>query len=187
MHHLLQADDDVVFCKVLCRALRKCGYAVTVLLCVEEAMPIVTDNPQEYAVGDLKMKGSSGLALIQALHELDPATRIVVLTGYARHHHSSRGYQAGRNSISHQTCKSLLRSCIFQALTYKPIFNSPLWIVLNGNTSATYYISKEEIFPPLHAPSACIGVPCNVSCRSRQICKTLVSHLLAPLNLYLAI
>jgi two-component system response regulator RegA len=80
---LLLADDDVVFCKVLCRALEKRGYAVTVVHSVEEAMPLVTISPPEYAVVDLKMNGSSGLALVQALHELDPATRIVVLTGYA--------------------------------------------------------------------------------------------------------
>jgi two-component system response regulator RegA len=29
------------------------------------------------------MEGASGLVLIQALHELDPATKIVVQTGYA--------------------------------------------------------------------------------------------------------
>jgi two-component system response regulator RegA len=32
---------------------------------------------------DLKMNGASGLVLVKALHELDPATRIVMLTGYA--------------------------------------------------------------------------------------------------------
>ena len=40
-------------------------------------------NPPEYAVLDLKMDGASGLVLVQKLHELDPATRIVMLTGYA--------------------------------------------------------------------------------------------------------
>jgi two-component system response regulator RegA len=80
---LLLVDDDAVFCQVLCRALEKRGYTVTVAHNVEQAMPLAQANPPEYAVVDLKMDGASGLTLVQALHELDPATRIVVLTGYA--------------------------------------------------------------------------------------------------------
>jgi two-component system response regulator RegA len=80
---LLLVDDDVVFCKVLRRALEKRGYTVTVAHSVEKAIPLAKENPPEYAVVDLKMDGASGLTLVQALHELDPATRIVMLTGYA--------------------------------------------------------------------------------------------------------
>jgi DNA-binding NtrC family response regulator len=40
-------------------------------------------QPPEYAVVDLKMPGESGLVLIEKLIELDPNTRIVMLTGYA--------------------------------------------------------------------------------------------------------
>jgi len=80
---LLLTDDDPVFCQVLSRALEKRGYTVTVAHSVEQAMPLAQANPPEYAVVDLKMGGASGLALVRALHELDPATRIVVLTGYA--------------------------------------------------------------------------------------------------------
>jgi len=80
---LLLVDDDTTFCQVLSRALEKRGYAVTVAYSVEQALPLAADNPPEYAVVDLKMSGASGLVLIQSLHELDAATRIVVLTGYA--------------------------------------------------------------------------------------------------------
>ncbi len=80
---LLLADDDPTFCSVLCRALEKRGFAVSVAHCVEEASPMARQNPPEFAVIDLKMSGASGLTLVKILHELDPATRIVVLTGYA--------------------------------------------------------------------------------------------------------
>jgi len=80
---LLLVDDDITFCSVLSRALEKRGYAVTVAHSVEQAMPLAEASPPEYAIVDLKMDGASGLALVKALHELDPATRIVVLTGYA--------------------------------------------------------------------------------------------------------
>jgi two-component system response regulator RegA len=80
---LLLVDDDITFCQVLSRALEKRGFLVTVAHSVEQALPLAVSNPPEYAVIDLKMGGASGLVLTRSLHELDPATRIVVLTGYA--------------------------------------------------------------------------------------------------------
>lgn len=80
---LLLVDDDLTFCQVLSAALRKRGYCVTVAHSVEEAIPVAQKNPPEFAVVDLKMGGAPGLALVQVLHDLDPNTRIVVLTGYA--------------------------------------------------------------------------------------------------------
>lgn len=80
---LLLVDDDQTFCKVLKAALVKRGFCVSVAHSVEEALPLAQDNPPEYAVIDLKMGGAPGLVLVEALHAIDPNTRIVVLTGYA--------------------------------------------------------------------------------------------------------
>lgn len=80
---LLLVDDDATFRSVLSRALEKRGFAVTTASSVEQALPLANANPPEFAVLDLKMDGASGLVLVQQLHELDPATRIVMLTGYA--------------------------------------------------------------------------------------------------------
>jgi two-component system response regulator RegA len=80
---LLLVDDDATFRAVLSRALEKRGFAVTTANSVEQAIPLACSNPPEFAVLDLKMDGASGLVLVQKLHELDPATRIVMLTGYA--------------------------------------------------------------------------------------------------------
>ena len=80
---LLLVDDDATFCRVLSKALEKRGFAVTVAHSVEQATPLAKDNPPEYAVIDLKMNGAPGLVLVKFLHDLDPNTRIVMLTGYA--------------------------------------------------------------------------------------------------------
>ena len=80
---LLLVDDDDTFRAVLCHAMEKRNFSVTVAPSVEQALPLAQANPPEYAVVDLKMSGASGLLLVKILHELDPATRIVVLTGYA--------------------------------------------------------------------------------------------------------
>lgn len=80
---LLLVDDDTTFCAVLGNALIKRGFNVCVAHSVEQAIPLAEANPPEFAVLDLKMSGASGLVLVKKLHELDPHTRIVMLTGYA--------------------------------------------------------------------------------------------------------
>ena len=80
---LLLVDDDPTFCRVLSAALAKRGFFVSIAHSVEQAMPMAEENPPEFAIVDMKMSGASGLVLVKQLHELDPNTRIVVLTGYA--------------------------------------------------------------------------------------------------------
>lgn len=80
---LLLADDDVTFCEVMSRALRRRGFEVTVAHDAEQAAQFAEAEPPEYALVDLKMPGESGLSLVRRLHDIEPATRIVVLTGYA--------------------------------------------------------------------------------------------------------
>jgi two-component system, response regulator RegA len=80
---LLLVDDDPTFRQVLSTALNRRGFAVTSAADASEAMQLAEANPPEYAVVDLKMPGPSGLVLVKQLKELDAATRIVVLTGYA--------------------------------------------------------------------------------------------------------
>jgi two-component system response regulator RegA len=80
---LLLVDDDTTFCRVLSAALEKRGFAVAVAHSVEQAIPLTQASSPEFAVVDLKMDGAPGLVLVKMLHELDPNTRIVVLTGYA--------------------------------------------------------------------------------------------------------
>ncbi len=80
---LLLVDDSATFCRVLGTALTRRGFSVSIAHSVEEAIPMAHENPPEFAVVDMKMSGASGLVLVKTLHELDPNTRIVVLTGYA--------------------------------------------------------------------------------------------------------
>lgn len=80
---LLLADDDTTFCEVMGRALRRRGFEVSLAHDAENALRLAETEPPEYALVDLKMPGESGLTLVRRLHALEPATRIVVLTGYA--------------------------------------------------------------------------------------------------------
>jgi two-component system, response regulator RegA len=79
---ILLVDDDEVFRNRLARAFSDRGYDVRTGGDFDAAMASARDDSPEFAVIDLKMPGRGGLDLVRALHELDPQTKIVVLTGY---------------------------------------------------------------------------------------------------------
>jgi two-component system response regulator RegA len=79
---ILIVDDDEVYRTRLARAFVDRGYDVKTAHDFDSALAIARDDSPEFAVLDLKMPGKSGLELVQALREIDPATKSVVLTGY---------------------------------------------------------------------------------------------------------
>jgi two-component system response regulator RegA len=79
---LLIVDDDAVFRERLARAFNTRGYLVHTASNHAEGIAIARSESPEMAVVDLRMPGPSGLELIRDLKEIDPETRILVLTGY---------------------------------------------------------------------------------------------------------
>jgi two-component system response regulator RegA len=79
---LLIADDDQVLCRQLVRALQDRGFDARGATSFDHALALARDEPPEYAVVDLRLGERNGLELVAELIALDPATEIVVLTGY---------------------------------------------------------------------------------------------------------
>ena len=80
---LLIVEDDDAFARTLTRSFERRGYQVVHADSLESMQVLLKNHQPGYAVVDLKLKGeSSGLACVQALHEHDEDTLIVVLTGY---------------------------------------------------------------------------------------------------------
>lgn len=80
---LLIVDDDEVFCGVLARAMTKRGFDTTCTHTIKTAIEQAELLMPEYVIIDLKLSNESGLSLVEKIKELDPGTRIIVLTGYA--------------------------------------------------------------------------------------------------------
>lgn len=79
---ILLCDDDDVFRARLARAFSERGYEVQTAADFDGAVAIAGRDSPEFAVVDLKMPGRGGLELVKALREIDPSTKVVVLTGY---------------------------------------------------------------------------------------------------------
>lgn len=80
---LLIVEDDAVFARTLARSFERRGDAVRVLAGPEGLEDAARDHGATHAVVDLRLGGVSGLTCVAALHAIDPAMRIVVLTGFA--------------------------------------------------------------------------------------------------------
>jgi two-component system response regulator RegA len=79
---LLIVEDDDVLRSRLCRAFKERGFEVNEAKGVRDAAAEARRDSPEYALVDLRLQDGSGLDVVDALVGLDPATRVVVLTGY---------------------------------------------------------------------------------------------------------
>lgn len=79
---IMIVDDDRILRDRLGKAFRDRGYEVRTAADYDEAIALATEDAPELVVVDLRMPGRSGLELVQHFKSLDPATKIIVLTGY---------------------------------------------------------------------------------------------------------
>ena len=79
---VLVVDDDETFRSRLAKALRARGYDAREAADGAQALASAREDSPEMAIVDLRMPGTSGLAVLQDLRAIDPETRVLMLTGY---------------------------------------------------------------------------------------------------------
>jgi len=79
---VLIVEDDEALRRRLARAFRDRGWEAREASSADEALDLARGETPECAVVDLRMPGPSGLDVVRELKALDPATAVVVLTGY---------------------------------------------------------------------------------------------------------
>ncbi len=97
MHSIILVDDEDHFRDRLARAFTNRGYTVLQAAAVDEALIKIRDNQPELALVDLKMPGKSGLDLIREAKKIQPAIKIVVLTGYGSIATATEAIKLGAN------------------------------------------------------------------------------------------
>ena len=79
---ILLVDDTFVLRERLSLAMQQRGFRVETAGNFDEALEVFTQRPTELAVLDLRMPGKSGLELLKRLLKIQPATRIIMLSGF---------------------------------------------------------------------------------------------------------
>jgi two-component system response regulator RegA len=82
LRSVLVVDDDDVFRSRLGKAFQDRGFEVRLARSASEAIRLAHQDSPEFAVVDLRMPDASGLDVVRELHDIDPASVIVMLTGY---------------------------------------------------------------------------------------------------------
>ncbi len=75
-------DDEEGVRKSFDRLLSERGFAVSTVEDGDRAVSLLREEPAEVIVSDLRMPGLDGLQLLQWVHEKQPQTRFILLTGY---------------------------------------------------------------------------------------------------------
>jgi two-component system response regulator RegA len=80
---ILVVDDDILFAKTLANSIQKRGFLTFVANDIETAIGLVAAHMPDKAVIDLKIGHDSGLSLLATFKELNPAIKMLILTGYS--------------------------------------------------------------------------------------------------------
>jgi two-component system response regulator RegA len=110
---ILLLDDDLTFCEVLGRSLRKRGFSVLSAQTLAGAVEQLKLAMPQFAVVDLKIGQESGLDAAEALLALQPRLRILMLTGYSS---IATAVTAIKRGVYDYACKPLDAEEILQKL-----------------------------------------------------------------------
>ncbi len=83
MIRILLAEDDTSMREYLQRALIRVGYEVDAVGCGTEAMPLLEAGRYDLLLTDIVMPEMDGIELAQKASAIDPAIRVMFITGFA--------------------------------------------------------------------------------------------------------
>jgi DNA-binding NtrC family response regulator len=76
-------DDEPIVCERLKPALEKAGFSVEAFTNGQDVIDRFTESRFDVLVTDLKMQKPDGLEVMKFVKEKSPATKVIIITGYA--------------------------------------------------------------------------------------------------------
>ena len=93
--HVLVVDDEELYRRALERILGRAGHQVTTARDASEALSMLSAQPIDLVLCDVKMPGISGIELVRQIHDLQPDLPSIVVTGYGSAEKSVEALRAG--------------------------------------------------------------------------------------------
>ncbi|HSF47008.1 MAG TPA: sigma 54-interacting transcriptional regulator [Burkholderiales bacterium] len=79
---VLIVDDDADLLRLISIRLTAAGYQVTEAASAERALALLSVSPFQLVITDLKMSGMDGMALFDAVHQMNPTLPVIILTAH---------------------------------------------------------------------------------------------------------
>lgn len=92
---ILVVDDEVIVGNRLKQIFEKMGYEVEVRTNGASALEVLDQKSFDIVITDLKMEGVDGMAVLGRVRELNPATKVIIITGYAQLETAEQAFQEG--------------------------------------------------------------------------------------------
>jgi DNA-binding NtrC family response regulator len=92
---LLVIDDEAIVGKRLQQVFGKLGFTVAVYENGVPALEAFMKEPFDIVVTDLKMEGMDGIEVLKRIRQFQPATRVIIITGYAQPETSEEALRLG--------------------------------------------------------------------------------------------
>ena len=80
---ILVVDDEPDAGKLVQRVLSASGHLVVTITEAEEAIEWLRDNTPDLVLLDVKLRGSSGISVLEFLHQRSPGPKVMLMTGYS--------------------------------------------------------------------------------------------------------
>ena len=123
--HALVVDDDAAITDIVGEVLEQHGMTVSKASSGLEALEIFTEHVIDVVLTDIRMEGMSGFELMKRIQLLDPAVKVIVMTGYDSYDMVLRALQAGAYEYldkpleKHQAIISSVTRAYENALLYR--------------------------------------------------------------------
>ena len=93
--NILVVDDEELYRRALERILVRGNHNVATARDATSALEIVSNQPIDLVLADIKMPGINGLELVRQIHEISPDLPCIVITGYGSAESSVEALRAG--------------------------------------------------------------------------------------------
>lgn len=92
---ILVVDDELDAGRLAERVLSASGHKVLSMTDAEQAMSWLQINTPDLVLLDVKLRGRSGMSVLEYLHRNFPATKVVMVTGYPSAETSNKAREFG--------------------------------------------------------------------------------------------
>lgn len=82
MKDILVVDDNEALCRLTCDILALEGYRAVPAFDAAQALEFLEREGFDVIVTDFRMRGMNGLELARAIHEVNPALPVIMVTAY---------------------------------------------------------------------------------------------------------
>ncbi len=92
---LVIIDDEPIVGRRLKQVFTKMGYKVEIFTNPLEAVKYMENNPFDIVVTDFKMEEIDGMEVLRRAKELNPDSRVIIITGYAKPETAKEAFKSG--------------------------------------------------------------------------------------------